>query len=323
MKMMKMGFSMKPIFARCGVPASMVRGSQVRTLQVRTMLTIALAIVSCVSGLGGCVGSIPLGQEKVWTSDSSRDSLLAPSVRIDDFKVRPPLYYASDSTSGGGTSKIWKDTQQVKSQQGTCPLSPGSSTMIQCETDTVPRSLEIGVDPAGKENNQQNLSDICTETLRKITLPMEIKNFTKQPVEFGTIKELRFCKAAWSAEIPRPRRLPGVSMNVPVPAQGLCYVTIAGGRMLVAQATVPKGDPALGTLEQSMLSIESSVAPGTGGGSAAASVTSPRQLFDTFKRLDLANDPRIIDLLCGRRQHQRARHPLFACRVCGVYRRQL
>lgn len=263
---------------------------------LRAMCSV-LSLPLVVLTLYGCSASIPLGPEKVWTSDPRMESALAPPVRIDDFKVRPPMYYATSDNSSD-SSKRWKDTQQPASRAGTTPIAPGSSEMVQCETDNVPHELSVNVEPTARENNQQNLSDICKETINKVSLPVETKNFKQEPVEFGTIKGLRFCKGAWSADIPTQRRLPGVSMNVPVPAQGLCYVTIANGRALIAEAKVPKGDPALATLEQSMLSIES--ATGTTGGSpgtsAAASVTSPRQLFDTFKRLDLANDPRIIDL---------------------------
>jgi hypothetical protein len=86
-------------------------------------------------------------------------------------------------------------------------------------------------------------------------------------------------------------------MNVAVPAQGLCYVTISDGKVIVLSGVAPKGDSALNVIEQSILSFQST--GGEAGDKLAATatpLTSPRALFDRFKQLDLANDPHIIDL---------------------------
>lgn len=258
---------------------------------LRASSAVAMAWMLC-----GCSGSIPLGTESEWKADAA---WLAPSVKIGDFTIKPPLNYRYDESGASRGVYSWRDSQQPDTVQGMTPIAPKSSQMVPCITDVVQKKLEIDIQPTSRDNTQQNLADICKAKLSRITMPVGVKNFVESPIEFGTVRGLRFCKGAWSADILRQRRFAGASMSEPVPAQGIYFVTIANGYSVVADATVPKGDSGLKTMEQAVLSLEpigASRVASSGSSAGGPPPVSPRQLFDKFKRLDLANDPRIIDM---------------------------
>ena len=272
--------------------------------------SLAICLIGCmviVPVLGGCaVGGQP---EAVWKGSSGLETALAPRTKVGaSFNIKPPLYYQPGENNSQGNGYVWKDSQQFPTVRGTTPLYPGSTQIVPCETDTVAHELDVNFHLAEKPNNQQNLIELCNAQIGSYSRGFETKNFTKTPVEFGQINGLKFCKGTWSADIPKQRRFASASMNVPVPAQGICYVTISDGKIIVLSGTAPKGDSALNVIEQSILSFQrtgdtgeklASAGYSSGGSSSAAAgtpPTSPRALFDRFKQLDLANDPHIIDL---------------------------
>ncbi len=260
-------------------------------------VSFRLAVCIAVSPLlGGCaVGGKP---DAVWKGNSALETALAPRAKVGaSFSIKPPLYYQPGESNSQSNGYVWKDSQQFPSVRGTTPMYPGSTQIVPCETDTVAHELDINFHLSEKPNSQQNLMELCDAQISSHSLGVETKNFSKTPAEFGQINGLKFCKGAWSADIPKQRRFAGASMNVAVPAQGICYVTISDGKVIVLSGVAPKGDSALNVIEQSILSFQST--GGEAGDKLAATatpLTSPRALFDRFKQLDLANDPHIIDL---------------------------
>lgn len=268
-----------------------------KRLALRHFVSTSLSAMVC-GALAGCgVGGQP---ETVWKVSQELDSALAPRTKVGaSFSIKPPLHYQPGENNSQDIRFVWKDSQQFPTVRSTTPLYPGSTQIVPCETDTVPRELDINFHFADKPNNQQNLMELCDGEVRSYSMSAETRNFTKTPVEFGQINGLKFCKGRWSADIPRQRRFAGASLNVPVSAQGVCYVTISDGKVVSMKGLAPKGDSALSIIDQSILSFQ-----GTGdtseklasGAPLGSPATSPRALFDRFKQLDLANDPHIIDL---------------------------
>lgn len=272
-----------------------------KQLARRLMMPLGLCVTVCLA-LGGCsVGGQP---ETVWKGNPAMETALAPRTKVGaSFSIKPPLYYQPNENNSQSNGYVFKDSQQFPSVRSTTPLYPGSAQIVPCETDTVPHELDISLRLADKPNSQQSLLQLCEDEVHAYSIGVETKNFTKTPAEFGQVNGLKFCKGAWSADIPRQRRFAGASMNVPVPAQGICYVTISDGKIVALKGLAPKGDSALGVIEQSILSFQgsgdNSDNMASGGGSTAPlgpPITSPRALFDRFKQLDLANDPHVIDL---------------------------
>lgn len=270
-------------------------------IEGRLSLAVGIIVSTVLGGCGGGGGGQP---EAVWKGEPALETALAPRAKVGaSFSIKPPLYYQPGESNSQSNGYVWKDSQQFPTVRGTTPLYPGSTQIVPCETDTVSHELDINFHLSEKPNSQQNLMELCDAQISSHSLGVETKNFAKTPVEFGHINGLKFCKGAWSADIPKQRRFAGASMSVPVPAMGICYVTISDGKAVVLSGTAPKGDSALNVIEQSILSFQGTSETGeklasAGSSSAAAGPppTSPRALFDRFKQLDLANDPHIIDL---------------------------
>jgi hypothetical protein len=216
-----------------------------------------------------------------WKTEPSAQRMLAGESNIEGFRYRPPnqfslvpkkeknpvmtqwiggdppVWYVKDGEQA--TADHWEDPNQVRVIQGMCPRYMGSTDMVRCETEAVPRQFHISVRPTKFPDTDDNLATLATHEVDSMRQSVVTEDYERSPIEYGTINGVKFARTTWTAKVPVIKRMPSVQENVASPAQGYSYATILDGKVIQITGQTPKGDGWYKAIEQAALSFS----PGT------------------------------------------------------------